>query len=78
MFASDLPLKTALDGAIVVKDTLNKIIGDHQLDCVYCDVRADFRKAQRYLRFLGFEYVGPIESNQRDGSETFMYIKGAA
>jgi len=78
LFANSMSLTTALDGAIIVRDTLNQIIREHHLDRVYSTVREAFHKGRRYLHFLGFEEVGPMESNQRDGAETLMCVKEAA
>jgi len=78
LFAKNMTLSTAFDGAVLVRDTLMKIIRDHRLKTVYASARSDFHKGQRYLHFLGFTKVGPIESNQRDGAGALMYVKEVA
>lgn len=72
-FSKSMPLTVALDGAIVAKDTLTGIMKSCNLKRLYASARKDFKKSQRYLHFLGFR----LGSNQRDESETLMYVKEA-
>jgi len=72
-FSRSIPLTVALDGAIVAKDTLADIMKSWNLKRLYARARKDFKKGQRYLHFLGFR----LGSNQRDKSETLMYVREA-
>jgi len=70
-FSKSIPLKTALNMAIIVKKMLANIIEANHLRRVYARVGKNFRKGRRYVKFLGFKPVGPI------GAETLMYVREA-
>jgi len=78
LVAKTITPRLSVNIAVLVRDTLMKIIRDHRLKTVYASARSDFHKGQRYLHFLGFTKVGPIESNQRDGAGALMYVKEVA
>jgi len=61
MFTSRIPtLKIALDGAMEAKAIMDRMIKTNNLKRVYAGARCDFKKAQRYLHFLGFRPTGRI------------------
>jgi len=70
LFSAKIPsLKIALDGAIEARRCIERMIADYHLHEVYAGARIDFRKAQRYLHFLGFRPTGEIIG------ESYEYVR---